>query len=124
MTHVPKPLAITKHTVTLSRKTFNGLLEALEDAQDRAAVKHSLARASRDDHDPLPARLFRRIIEGEHPVRVWREHRGIGLNALAKNAKLSAPYLSEIENRIKPGSVAAMRCLAKALKVDIDELIN
>ena len=32
-------------------------------------------------------------------------------------------YLSEIENRKKPGSVAAFRALSKALEIPIDNLV-
>ncbi len=124
MTQIPKPLAVTKETVTLSRKAYAALLEALEDAEDRAAVRSSIAREKRGLDDALPAKLHRRIMAGEHPVRVWRQHRGIGVNALAKKAKLSAPYLSEIEMRIKPGSVSAMSSLAKALGVSLDDLVR
>ena len=124
MTHIPKPLAMTKDTVTLSRKAFDALVEALEDAEDHASVRASLARAKQGIDDAIPAELFRRILTGEHPIKVWREYRGLGLNALAKDAKLSASYLSEIENRSKPGSVSALRSLAKALKIGIDELVR
>lgn len=89
-----------------------------------AAAKASLAHAKNGADDALPAKLYRRILAGEHPLRIWREHRGIGLNAPAKAAKLPAPYLSEIETRRKPGSVSAMRSLAKALEVGVDELIT
>jgi hypothetical protein len=124
MTQIPKPIAETKDTVTLSRKAFQSLLDALEDAQDQAAVRASVARGKQGLDDALPAALYRRIVAGEHPVRIWREYRGFGLNALAREAKISAPYLSEIEKGVKPGSVAAMRSLAKALKIGLDELVG
>jgi ribosome-binding protein aMBF1 (putative translation factor) len=124
MTQIPRPLAVTKATVTLSRKAYEALLEALDDAEDRAAVKSSIAREKQGLNDALPAKLYRRILAGDHPVHIWRQHRGLGLNALAREAKLSASYLSEIEKRIKPGSVSAMRCLAKALRVSLDDLVS
>jgi transcriptional regulator with XRE-family HTH domain len=61
--------------------------------------------------------------DGRHPVRVWREYRGLGLNALARAAKISAPYLSEIENGNKPGSASVLKKIAGALEIDLDELI-
>lgn len=88
---------------------------------NHTSVRASLARKGRDD--ALPVALYRRIRAGEHPVRVWREHRGLGLNALARNAGMSAPYLSEIENGTKPGSTAAMKKIAAALEIDLDELV-
>jgi hypothetical protein len=124
MTQIPKLLSVTKDTVTLSRRAFDTLVQALDDAEDRASVRASIARSKQGLEDALPAKQFRRVLAGAHPIRVWREFRGLGLNALAREAKLSASYLSEIEKRIKPGSVAALRSLAKALNVGIDELVN
>jgi len=121
MNKMPTPIARTKDTVTLSRKDWERIVERLDDATDRSALRASLARAGKDD--ALPAALYRRILKGEHPLRIWREHRGLGLNALAREAGVSAPYLSEIENGAKPGSMAAMKKLATALEIDLDELI-
>ena len=124
MTQIPKPVAMTKDTVTLTRKAFDSLVEALEDAEDRAAVRASLARGKAGLDDALPAAFFRRVLGGEHPVRIWREHRGLGLNALARAAKFSPSYLSEIEKGCKPGSIAAFNSLAKALRVDMGKLVR
>jgi hypothetical protein len=90
---------------------------------DRAAIRASLVRKAAGKDDALPVALYRRIRAGEHPVRVWREHRGFGLNALARAAGMSAPYLSEIENGAKPGSVTALKKLATALAIEMDELV-
>ncbi len=57
-------------------------------------------------------------------MRVWREHRGLGVNALARAANISAPYLSEIENGSKPGSAAVLKKIASALEIDLDELVR
>jgi hypothetical protein len=119
MNKMPKPISRTKETVTLSRADWELIAERLDDAADRAAVRASMAGQG---GDALPATLYRRILKGEHPVRIWREHRGLGLNALARKASISAPYLSEIENRSKPGSATALKKVATALDVDMDEL--
>ena len=121
MNKVPKPLAATKETVTLSRSDWDAIVVRLDDDTDRAALRASLAGASRDDG--LAPDLYRRLRKGESAVRVWREHRGLGLNALARSAGVSASYLSEIENGAKPGSVAALKKLAAALDVGLDELV-
>ena len=123
MTGVPKPIAMTDKTVTVSRAAWKKIVERLEVADDRAAVRASLARKAAGKDDALPVALYRRIRAGEHPVRIWREHRGFGLNALARRAGVSAPYLCEIENGAKPGSAAALKKLATALAIDMDELV-
>lgn len=80
-------------------------------------------RAVKGPGDALPVALYRRIRRGESALRVWREHRGLGLNALARAAGVSVPYLSEIEKGTKPGSAVVLKKLASALEIDIDELV-
>lgn len=123
MNKVLKPIAMTEKTVTVSRADWKRIMERLEEAEDRMAVRRSLARKQAGADNALPAALYREIRKGRHPVRVWREHRGLGLNALARVANISAPYLSEIENGSKPGSAAVLKKIASALEIDLDELV-
>jgi predicted transcriptional regulator len=58
----------------------------------------------------------------EHPLAVWREHRKLSGAKLATLSGVSQSYISEIETRKKPGSLAAMAKLARALGVTIDDL--
>jgi transcriptional regulator with XRE-family HTH domain len=62
-------------------------------------------------------------MEGESPVRVWREFRGLSLRALAAKSGVSPGYLSEIELGKKPGSVEAYKALAEALDTSVDWLV-
>jgi DNA-binding Xre family transcriptional regulator len=117
----------TTETVTLTRAEYEALIERLEDAEDLAAVAAAEAREAalgkekaRADH--LPIELVRRLSAGEHPVRVWRVHRGLGRDALAAAAGVAPSYLSEIETRRKPGSFGALAKLAAALRVSLDDL--
>jgi DNA-binding XRE family transcriptional regulator len=113
---------------TVSRGDWTELLSELEDAQDRAAVverrRHEAAagkRATRRSY--LSAREARRLLDGESAVKVWREKRGRSQRALARAAGVSAGYLAEIETGRKPGSTAALAKLAKALEVQMEDLI-
>ena len=119
-----KPLTVTKDKVTLSRATWNALIDALEDAKDRAGVDAYLARRAEGTDDGLPVELYDRLLAGEHPVRIWRQQRKFSLNALAARAGMAPAYLSEIETGKKPGSVAALQRLAKALNVGLDDLVR
>ncbi|MBX9699992.1 MAG: helix-turn-helix transcriptional regulator [Acetobacteraceae bacterium] len=123
-----KPLAMTAETVTLSRDDFDALVAAAEDAEDRAALRaHDTDVAARGAEavreDCLPMDQAMRILAGESPVRVWRERRGITQSALAETAGVGVSYLSEIESGRKPGSVAALRKLAGALRLALDDLV-
>ena len=91
-----------------------------EDAMDAAIMKRVLEDP---DQELVPFTLVKRIADGEHPVRVWREYRGLRASELATAAGIASSYLSDIENGKKPGSVNAMKCIAIALDVTIDDLI-
>ncbi len=126
--NVIRPIAQTADTVTLSRADFEAMLEAVEDAEDIAALSVAEARereqgkkAARADH--LPVELVIRLIDGERPLRIWREQRGLSPQRLAEKAGISRSYLVEIESGKKPGSVVAYRKLSQALKVSIDDLL-
>lgn len=124
MTGLPKPISVTKDTVVISRAAWKRIAEALEDAEDRAAVRASKARMMRGENDALPVASYRRINSGEHPVRVWRDYRGLGLNELAGRAKIARGYLSEIENNKKTGSTAALKRIAEALNISLDDAVS
>lgn len=51
----------------------------------------------------------RRLMDGDNPVGVWRDKRGMTQSALAEAANLGVSYLSEIEGGKKSGGVAADR---------------
>jgi transcriptional regulator with XRE-family HTH domain len=56
-------------------------------------------------------------------VRTWRKYRGLTAGDLAAQVGISKAYLSEIESGKKPGSVAVLAQLAKALRLDMDDLM-
>lgn len=104
-----------------SDDAVGGLREALEDAADDATLLR--LRAENAGGEAMPAAFFDRMLDGESPVRVWREFRGLKARELAEAAGLSAAYLSDIETNRKPGSARALRRLAEALRVEMDELV-
>ena len=100
---------------------YHALREALEDAADDATLLR--LRAENAGDEAMPAAFFDRMLDGESPVRVWREFRGLKARELAEASGLSAAYLSDIETSRKPGSARALQRLAEALRVNMDELI-
>ena len=114
-------------TVTLTRAEYEALIERIEDAEDNAFLDSVEAREraigkERVRADYLSAELVHRLIDGEHPVRGWRAHRGLSRDALAAAAGIAPSYLSEIETRRKPGSFGALAKLAAALHISLDDL--
>ena len=116
------PIAETPESVTLSRTDFEALAELVADAQDMADAEAVKARLGAGETEAFPFEIADRLIDGDHPVRVFREHRGFSLRGLAETAGVSPSYLSEIESGKKPGSFDAMTRIARALKVPLDLL--
>lgn len=97
-------------------------LEEAEEANDVLALRLAKAEDALRGGERIPAAIVDRLADGESPVRVWREHRGLSLRALAERASLSPALLSEIENGKKEGSIKTLVSLARALDVDLDDL--
>ena len=72
----------------------------------------------------IPLDLLDRLLDGEHPLKVFRRHRGLTQKQLAQRTGLNATYLSQIETRKRGGSTRAYRLLAAALNVEIGDLIE
>jgi DNA-binding XRE family transcriptional regulator len=118
---------MTDETVTLSRAEYESLLDRVEEAEDILALDRLEARLARGGAeealaDYLPIELVKRLSAGEHPIRIWRAHRGMTRERLAAAAGVSPSYLTEIETRRKPGSFDAIVKLAAALNVPLDDI--
>lgn len=98
---------------------YERLKRAAEDAEDMRAGRAALGY---DGPEPVPATVAHRIADGENPVRVWREHRGLKAIELARATGMSAPYLSEIETGKKDGTFRTMAAIAEVLGVSLDDL--
>ena len=95
--------------------------EAAEDAEDIA----DLERFEReDDGVRYPAAVALAMADGASPLRAWREHRGLTLQALAETAGLSRAYVSQIEGTKRTGSAATLAKLAQALGIPVAALIR
>lgn len=109
--------------VVLTEAEYESLVSAAEDAEDFEAVRQFHARLEAGEEELLPAAMVDRLINRENPVRVWREHRGLSLRGLARDAGLSPAYLSEIETGAKSPSVKSLSALAAQLGVTLDDLV-
>lgn len=92
------------------------LEELIEDRLAEAAYHRTR------DQETVPDTVVARLIEGESPITVWREHRGMTLRALAEAAGLDPGYLSQLEHGKRAGPVATLKKLAAALRLDLDDL--
>ena len=101
---------------------YERLLEAAEDLADVVAYDRAKLQLAMGAEEMVPANFAKRLIAGEHPVRVWREFRGMSGKTLALQAGISAGYLSQIEKGERDGPFNLMQRLAQALDVSLDDL--
>ena len=105
-------------------ETYRRLLEQAEHAEDIQAFDQALAELARGEDEVVPEEVAHRLLSGEeHPVRVWREYRGLTQEDLAQATGVGKSYISQLEAGKKSGSLRFMLVLAEALEVDMEDLI-
>lgn len=110
--------------VILSEADYTALIEAAEDAADRAALAQFRQRLAVGEEELIPAEIVDRLLGGENRIRVWREHRGLTVAALAARAGIAQPFLSQIETGKRDGTVETLRRIADALSLTLDDLVG
>lgn len=75
------------------------------------------------DNERFPAEFVDKLFETDNKIGVWREYRGITMTELAATVGISQPYLSDIENGKKDGSIKVIKAIAQALDTDIELII-
>jgi DNA-binding Xre family transcriptional regulator len=113
-----RPLGETAESVTLSRTDFEALQEELEDAADRIAVLEDCLLDAKPDLSKYVLTMDEtmRIIDGEHPVKVWGEKRGKTVRELADSLGL---HDVEIENIEKGGVISRDLLLRISSHLDV-----
>jgi len=105
-------------------KEYQRLVEQAEEAQDLADAEAAV-RAIEAGEETVPEDVVERLLSGEeHPIKVWREYRGLTQEALGERAGVGKSYISQLEARSKSGSPRVIKALAGALGVDMDDLLE
>lgn len=91
---------------------------------DVRAYDEAMRRVEQDEAEFLPAERVERLIAGDSPIKVWREHRGLTQQALADAAGITKGYLSQLEAGNRAGTTRRLSRLAQALRIDADDLIG
>jgi DNA-binding XRE family transcriptional regulator len=94
--------------------------EMLQDIRDYDSVKTAIERG---EEELIPSEVTFAILDGDNPIKVWREYRGITQQQLAEAVGISTPYLSQIENQKRTGTTEVLKAIAKALKVTLDDIV-
>lgn len=100
------------------------LLALAEDAQDAADAKEAARELASGEDEAIPAEIANRLLsDDEHPLKVWREYRGLTQESLGRVVGVGKSYISQIEAGNKSGSAKVLKKLAETLDVDMDDLL-
>lgn len=124
--HLPKHQFIKddkgkKSHVIIAFDEFENFIDSLK--SDEELYDESL----KDDSEAIPLDVVEKLLEVEksgEKLRIWREYRALTQATLATKAGLkTGQYIYELEASRRKGPIDTWRALAKALNIEIDELL-
>lgn len=108
--------------VTIPRDEYDRRRAAAEDLADLQTYDRAKAALAAGEDELIPADYVNRLLNGENPLRVYRDLRGMTQAALGGKAGVGRVTVAEIETGRKQGSITTLRALANALGVSLDDL--
>ena len=105
----------------LPYEEYETLLQTLEDIEDIEDIEIIISAES-DHAEKFPLELIEKIAAGESPIKAYREYRKLTQTDLAKKAKVSKQYISQLETKERSGSLKILKSIAKILAVDLDDI--
>lgn len=93
--------------------------ELLEDIRDFDKLS---AKVASGEEELIPSEVVDALLNGENPIKVWREYRAQTQQQLSDTVGISKPYLSQIETGKRKGTVDVLSAIAKSLNVSLDDL--
>ncbi len=119
---LPKSTDGTTEMVSIPRAEYDRLRAAAEDLADLQAYDRAKAALASGEEELISAAYANRLLNGDSPLRVYRDLRGLTQAGLALRAGVNRVTVAEIETGRKQGSIATLRKLAEALGVTLDDL--
>ena len=111
-----------KEFAVIPVKDLEKLMEDAEMLADVRAYDAAKARLEDGEDELIPLEIIERRLKGEAALRIWREHRKLTQERLAKKAKVSRALIAAIETKRKVGSVSTWKKLGAALDVGWEQL--
>jgi DNA-binding XRE family transcriptional regulator len=117
-----------KDYVLMPMADYDALRALAEDAEDEAlgakAMSEREAALAQGEYLSMTAAEWDRIDNGESPLRVVREHRGLTQAQLSTTSGIARPEISAIETGARRGTVDTLAALARALKAPLDVIVG
>lgn len=105
--------------VILSKNNYEKLLRYKEDLEDIRALKDY----ETSGEEGFPTEVVNRLVDGENPIKVFREYRGLTQLKLSERVGVQQSYITQLESGKKRGTVGVIKKIATALDLDLDDLV-
>ncbi len=102
---------------------YQKMLDDLEMLADIRAYDDAKANLQAGE-ELIPSKVVYALLDGENPIRVWREYRALTQQQLADSAEIPMPDLSQLETGERRGTTAMLFRLAQALDVSPEDLLD
>jgi hypothetical protein len=92
--------------LVILRKADYDALVSRGDEVDLAAIEEFRTRRAAGEEEILPNAMVASLLAGEHPVKVWRKHRGLKRAALAERTGIASGSIGKSRSvhppRVRP----------------------
>lgn len=105
--------------VVLPIQEYHELLEKVQDFQDIQEIKKHIEEGA----ETFPMEIVLALAEGQNPIKVYREYRGISQTALASKVRVSKQYISQLEAGERHGTTKVLKEIAKILSLDLEDIV-
>lgn len=95
--------------VTIPKDEYLRLKAIEQDMADLNIAADTLARIKAETEELIPSAVVDRLLAGDAPLMVWREHRGLSQAELARQSGVNRIQIIDIEAGRKTGSAATSR---------------
>jgi len=106
-------------SVILSKKNYEKLLKYKEDLEDIRALKDY----ETSGEEGFPSDVVERLVNGENPIKVYREYRGLTQLKLSERVGVQQSYITQLESGKKSGTVKVLKKIAAGLNLELDDLV-
>lgn len=109
--------------VTITKGEYERLISIAEDYADGLAIDEHRRKMAAGEEEMLPSEFIDRMLSGESILKLWREHRGMNQSELGRASDVNRVVIADIEAGRSGGSVGALKKLADALGLTVDDLL-
>ena len=111
-----------KEYVVVPAKEYKNLIDIMEKYEDLRDLEICKQREA-EGGELIPGSVVFAISRGKNPITAYREYRSLTQAALATMAQVTERYIIALENGERKGTPRVLKAIAKALSVDLDDIV-